>query len=1129
MNAQSPGDTIRVQAFDYNSETRDTLIQFPIDPNISYEKVLLKYGMRCHDALVSTAADRNRGCREWDYSCNTYIVDSTKIETQPATTTSHFITNFAGTNFQFSETPVYNFLRGTQTDVQITSTNTETEARVGAGSMVLDHVLNTNQNAGKSQFIYTAEELITSGLSAGIIEGISMNILANAGDAQFLKIGMKNSSNETLETVESGFTEVYYKNTLLTANEENRFQFATPFMWDGTSSVVVEFSFTNLETSTETMIEGEITDAHVGLSASNEQEIMLTNRSYIECIDYTGVAGAQNRTVEAWVNASDEGNGEIITWGANSASDKWVLRYTGGRLRLEVNGGGTESTTPINDGEWHHIACVLDGTSLSGIRFYIDGILDANSVTASTPITTIASSNVRISRGLNNRYLDSYIDDVRIWDTDLSEETINAWKSIKVDEDHPNYDNLQLNFQFNGQGLLVEDSSIHGRNATIIGERYTTSEISGTDLFKEFNFSNSRPNVSFYQGDYVTDITTNIVDRPIAKEPKHLVITRAIVVGDPNLAIDDEILVGDPVEYWTPDVSIFDEITGDLIDENQLTADGEINVTELEYARRFPFYNELVSFVTPYGIGLDLGEAGVSWMIDMSDYVSILTGGKRLLMTLGGQNQEEMDLEFMFIVGTPPQDVVQYEQIWQGTNRTGNARIAEILNDEKFAPANVTLASEASNFKLKSTITGHGAEGEFAQNGGQITHKIRSEEFDLFEWIVTQECSMNPIFPQGGTWVFDRQGWCPGEQSFTHEVDITGVVPAGEVLNIDYTTTQPVSANGDYRYHVAHQLIGYGEPNFQTDATVVNIMAPNNGAEFRRVGNICGNPTVVIRNTGAVDLTSLTIKYWINDSQNPQTYEWEGNLDFMEEETVEIPAPRSLWFDLLAENNRFYVEIANPNGGTDEYAFNNTKISTFDVPEVMEKDLVMSFRTNNNAFENTYELLDSDGNRVGFNPLPANNTTYSDPYTLTDGCYKLVVTDSAQDGVQWFASPAQGTGVIRIQNTNGLTLKTFEPDFGGGFEFNFNTNFSVSSEEIKFLTSIEVYPNPTSHLTTVAANDLAKANIFLMDVLGRNVSTNIQLQQDNSVTLDMKHLDAGVYFIVIQKEDLRTTRKLIVE
>ena len=45
-------DTIVVQAFDYNSATRDSLITFPTGDHNQYEKILMHYNMRCKDGLV---------------------------------------------------------------------------------------------------------------------------------------------------------------------------------------------------------------------------------------------------------------------------------------------------------------------------------------------------------------------------------------------------------------------------------------------------------------------------------------------------------------------------------------------------------------------------------------------------------------------------------------------------------------------------------------------------------------------------------------------------------------------------------------------------------------------------------------------------------------------------------------------------------------------------------------------------------------------------------------------------------------------------------------------------------------------------------------------------------------------
>src|SRR5437773_6752732 len=91
--AQVTGDTIVVKTFKYGSATRDTAIQFP-NNSTTYEKIIMRYNMRCKNGLVSTGSQRNLGCGEWDYSCNTYIADSSRIELSPQTAPNYIISNF---------------------------------------------------------------------------------------------------------------------------------------------------------------------------------------------------------------------------------------------------------------------------------------------------------------------------------------------------------------------------------------------------------------------------------------------------------------------------------------------------------------------------------------------------------------------------------------------------------------------------------------------------------------------------------------------------------------------------------------------------------------------------------------------------------------------------------------------------------------------------------------------------------------------------------------------------------------------------------------------------------------------------------------------------------------------------
>ena len=195
-----------------------------------------------------------------------------------------------------------------------------------------------------------------------------------------------------------------------------------------------------------------------------------------------------------------------------------------------------------------------------------------------------------------NRFVDATIDEVRIWDTALSQETINEWKSLKLNEEHPNSANLQLHYDFSETGATILDQSGNGRDGTLIDGEFRVSILNGEELFKDFRLSNERPNTTFYQGEYETTETPIIVDLPIAQTPQHFVLERSIISGDPALPISDEILETDAFQLWNPIERVFDQETGALISETPLTPDGEINITELEFLNGyFILYNRYFS------------------------------------------------------------------------------------------------------------------------------------------------------------------------------------------------------------------------------------------------------------------------------------------------------------------------------------------------------------------------------------------------------------------------------------------------------------------------------------------------------------------------------------------------------
>ena len=148
---------------------------------------------------------------------------------------------------------------------------------------------------------------------------------------------------------------------------------------------------------------------------------------YIAINGYKGITGGNSRTCSAWINTSTA-PAIIMSWGTNTVDGaKWIVRLNlDGTLRAEVQGGCIYGTKPLNDGNWHHVAAVLDsdGTpDISEVLLYVDGELETIASVFEEPIDTASSQDVEIGAFsyLGIQYFNGRIDDVRIYDRPLSD------------------------------------------------------------------------------------------------------------------------------------------------------------------------------------------------------------------------------------------------------------------------------------------------------------------------------------------------------------------------------------------------------------------------------------------------------------------------------------------------------------------------------------------------------------------------------------------------------------------------------------------------------------------------------------------------------------------------------------
>lgn len=1102
--SQVPGDTIVVPAIDYTMNTygqgnRNVMVNFPNQPGITYEKILMKYNMRCKGGVVGNQVPPGgaAGCGEWDYSCNTYITDSTKTDSIKAKHASHIIPGFSGTTFNYTTQPTYNYYQYTQQQVTYTSTISEVITDMGTNNFSSSHPFHTANPNAKTQFLWRASELSNAGLTAGDITSLRLYVTNAGSAAQFLRIRMKHTTDSVLNSAKpdnAGFTEVYFLNTNLT-NGMNAFNFYTPFSWNGTDHILVEFSYGNSTNGINTTVEAENTSFTSCLyNNSNDYHYEFNGANYFN-LNNTNLSSFNDQiSISFWCY----GNPDILPTNtsicyANSASNNREvnihLPWSNSNVYWDCGSGGpydriyTAATASQTEGKWNH--WVFTKNSTTGImNIFLNGSPWLSGTNKTIPILV---ENFKLGNSSDNSipYFGK-MDEFTLWNAELDSSTIQNWMYKNINSTHPNYANLLAYYKFNeGNGTSCYDSLT---TASSMPTGPVWRAVRGKDIFKGFSEANERPRISFVQGVYTQTTTPVVVLDSIQNSPYNVYSfsTNGLVISP----VDTQ-------QYYKAGFTyVYDGITNAILDSIFYSNTGTINITQLNYYQYRPSRFQIMSFVTPYGNGLDLGGAtGKTWTFDMTDFAPIMKGPRLLTMDAGGQWQEDMDIKFLMIVGTPPHDVFDIKNLW----RVDAIGYGGIMANDYYEPRSVQLMPNASSYKIRSAITGHGQEGEFIPQNHYVDVNGGNHEY---QWYVWKTCGDNPVYPSGGTWIYDRAGWCPGMATDLKEWTIDSLVTPGGTVTMDYGLD---SAQGSSTYWVSQQLVTYGEPNFPLDAAVVDIMNPSTKVEYARTNSICANPKIVIRNTGATDLTSAKIEFWINQNTVHQSYQWTGNLKFMETDTITMPSNDALWQGLDTVNNIFYAEILNPNNGGDSYVLNNKMASPFKMPIIVPGDFYIAFRTNGAASESSYLMSTDGGDTIFYRNNMANYTVYRDTIHLGFGCYTFKVFDTDGDGISFWAN-SDGAGYCRFRSAvTGTIIWDMQADFGNSSTLNFTANYPLTYEEVHAHDQVNIYPNPSTGNLTIQLPQAMQEEIQTLEfynVMGQKMkemkSTGIKTHVDAS-------------------------------
>ncbi len=1116
-------DTTSVQAFNFKSSAkRDTMVKFPTGSHKSYEKILLQYTMRCKNALVSTGTDRNKGCGEWDYSCNSYLTDSTKVDSILAFAPNYIISGIKDNFYSYVKKPTYSYTLFKQKEVKTSATISEKNAIIGNGTEQILHPFVADAQAAKAYYLIKSSEI---GAAIGNkINGLEMQLDAPVAEANFLKIKLKETTQTDLTASNfdaTGFTEVYFQNTPLNiAASYKKFLFHTPFTLNIGKNIIVEISYHNQNAVTNVKALGTTTDfASAAYTTENDAFVQLSGDGVVEVPTDSMKMISKEISIAFW--AKGDKSLPLNTGILNANDDKNArqamihLPWSDGNIIWDCGGDAAGFDRALKAGlptdfknKWTFWTFSKNAATGS-MKIYINGNL-WYSVTGKTKAINIKKmivGNEISSAGIP--YIGGF-DDLSIWNKDLDIATIKQLMLQKIDASHPNYANLVCHYNFNekaGEKKLTDASKNSlAANFTEVPKR---NIFQGREIFKGFKFSDKRLNIKLLNGDYTQTTTTKEVLDSTQNFPNKV---RSFYVENNNLK------EGKSEFYWQAgDFDVLDE-SGAVVNTINIPEEATLDIEDLKYVRRSPMKYELTSFVTPYGINLDLGAAGKTWYFDITDLGPILNGTKRMTFERGGQNQEELDIRFLFIKGTPTRDVLSINQIWPVTS----PGYANILNNRVFEERSYTFGADVKAAKIKSAITGHGQEGEFNRQ----THFINiNGGLRELEWIVWKECANNPVYPQGGTWIYDRAGWCPGMPTDVKELDLQPFIGNGNSIKIDYGVQ---TASGDSRYIVNNQLVTYGSPNFKNDVAINKIIKPTADIEQGRFNPICMSPEVEIKNTGSETLTSVDISYGVKGA-TPKVYTWKGSLAFLQTARILLPS-----FGLVdfAQSEFFSASVANPSGKTDEYPQNNTLTTKFKQVKKWNSAIVVQMRTNNFPNETSWELTDETGKvlKSRKNGLKA-NTLYIDTLQNLNGCYQWRITDSDDDGLSFFAN-GDGNGSLSIKNLGGVASSIIA-DFGKEVNYQFIAGTTIATNDLEYRPELLVFPNPTTGSFTLQtegireAYDISVSNLQGQTLLSQKISTINELHQETS--LDLSAFPSGMYIVQIKSGHLVLSQKIVKE
>ncbi len=693
--------------------------------------------------------------------------------------------------------------------------------------------------------------------------------------------------------------------------------------------------------------------------------------------------------------------------------------YDNGMIYFDAGGYGTGQNDNINvqmdplyyKGVWTHYAVTKNNNT--GIqKIYRNGKVIAENETGKRSMNGIASLTIGAQDNRKEQFYKGCLDEIMMWNRELSAEEIK--RAMYPDPwELPAEEALLLWYPVGEDGQkIVLDKSGNEMHASSWG-------VAEVKSFNKPSSLNTKPQPGqILHSDSVTNGKVHIVMFGDSLNP--LVATDTLFVYP-----------GYRYHYGSGGI-LLDSVV--VENSNLLQRKTRITTTTVKSEEIV----EIARFITPYGKRLDLGLNGFTWVYEVTPYAPLLKG---LVDLQAGNGQELIDLRFAFIEGTPEKQPLSARNVYP----YGSFTYEELADDDALQQELFRFGPYTKQATIRAAISGHGHAGpKNCCEWDPKTHFMIINGDTLFNWKVWRDCGFNPVHPQGGTWQFDRAGWCPGTFVDTYDFQIPDSVLSRGIAIIDYAIEPYDPDNGEEKgfFEISMQILEFGKTNFDLDASIEAIVAPSDQHEYRRYNPVSTSPVIRIKNCGIMEINTLNLKYGMETGKK-SFHEWEGNLKPGEETLIQLPSPS---WKRMDQGNKFSVEVKRVNGKRDNNSLNNTLFSVVEAPTILPEVFVVEVKTQDlgRSEDNALVIQDQDGNIVFQRDNYPADTTVRDEISLPRGSYVFVFSDKNEDGMirHWWnhysdKSQVGKDGALRILNPEGELIRDLGFDWAEKRVMNF--------------------------------------------------------------------------------------------